>query len=128
MWARDRQAGARIPARASHARDQTPDVSGAEVGVDVATVEQAEVGVVDDVGADDRAVAVAAVILDDDRRDPRSVVRVGVGTAEVVWRKALVGGPAEVRTLGAAARQVVDLLPGALSDVADREVAVRRVE
>src|SRR4051795_13732756 len=124
MWARDRQAGARIPARASHARDQTPDVSGAEVGVDVATVEQAEVGVVDDVGADDRAVALGGMVVHLDWEDRSAVVGIRVrATAHFEAGVPLTRRPAEVGALGALARDVVDLLPGVLPDVADREVA-----
>ena len=99
-------------------------LAGAEIGVEVAARERGDLGAAVDVAAHDRAavgdVAAGVVVrVGEDRRG-----RPGAAPGE-----ALAGRPAEV---GAAPdggrRRQVDLLPGALADVADGQVPGGGVE
>src|SRR5262249_35060387 len=80
-----------------------------------------QVGVADDVAADDRAPARGMRV--DDRGPPRARRRAGP-----VALVALEDAPAEVRAARPPAPREVDLLPASLADVADRDVAGRPVE
>ncbi len=118
--ARDAEAEPAVAARALQVCDERAQLSLAEVGVDVAPAQPAEAGVADDIAADDRAAAGAAVGVGEDRFDGAA----GVGRAAVFVRvppESLKGVPAEVGAAGPGDGRVVELLEAVLADVADRD-------
>src|SRR3954452_2893603 len=108
---------AACPLQVRHEAAQLPLT---EVGVDVAAPQAPQAGVADDVAADDRAAAVAAVAVGEDRFDGAAGIR-GAAVFVAVFGEALEGVPAEVRPPGRPNRRVVDLLELVLADVADRD-------
>src|SRR5437867_759171 len=105
-------------------RQEAPDLAAAEVAVEVAARRGRNRRAAVDVPARDRA-AVVAVVVDDDRPDEPPARRRLLPLRED--GVPLVDAPAEVRQ-PEAARQDVHLLPRALTDVSDVELARRRVE
>ena len=104
--------------------DEAAQLALAEVGVDVAPCRERQAAVADDVAADDRAAAAAAVRVGEDRLDRAARVG-GAAVFVLVGGEALEGVPAEV---GAARRgdgRVVELLELVLADVADRDPRLR---
>ena len=116
----DRRAEEPIAASPVQVRDEGSQLPLAEVGVDVVAPKRAEPGIADDVAADDRAAAVAAVGVGEDRFDgPARVRRAAVFVP--VGGVALERVPAEVGARRGGDGGVVELLEPVLADVADRD-------
>ena len=106
-----------------------PHLAGAEVAVDVAAVERGERAVADDVAADDRAGPDGVRVVEHRARRSRAAgARARRRLGQRVGDLALALVPAEVRAARAPVAPEVDLLAGALPDVADDEVAGLAVE
>src|SRR5262249_52972698 len=116
----DSEAELVVAAGAVEVGDEAAELALAEVGVDVALIEGAQVAVTDHVAADDRAATTAAVGVGEDRLDSAAGIR-GAAVFFLIWSEALEGVPAEVGAAGAGGRRVVELLEAVLADVADRD-------